>query len=62
MSEVNINCEWGLEGIEKFLSSSDVIIIVDVLSFSTSVDIACGNGAVLYPCYFTGSEAEVYAV
>lgn len=45
----DINCEWGLKGIEALSPSSDVIIIVDVLSFSTSVDIACENGARVYP-------------
>lgn len=44
-----INCEWGLKDIEALAPVSDVIIIVDVLSFSTSVDIACANGAYIYP-------------
>lgn len=44
-----INCEWGLKGIKALAPVSDVIIIVDVLSFSTSVDIACSNGALVYP-------------
>ncbi len=44
-----INCEWGLKGVEFLAPISDVIIIVDVLSFSTSVDIACENGALIYP-------------
>lgn len=57
-----INIEWGSQGLEKYKPVSDVIIIVDVLSFSTSVDIACGNGAIIYPFKLTGGEAEVYAV
>ncbi len=57
-----INCEWGLKGIEKFLPVTDVFIIVDVLSFSTSVDIACDKGAIVYPCNLEGREAQEYAV
>lgn len=38
--DVDIRCEWGLAGVEALSPTSDVVIIVDVLSFSTSVDIA----------------------
>ncbi|MEO8514134.1 MAG: hypothetical protein ABI543_11270 [Ignavibacteria bacterium] len=31
--EVRINCEWGLKGLNYLLPVSDIIIIVDVLSF-----------------------------
>lgn len=47
--QYNIHCEWGIKGIELYAPLSDVIIIVDVLSFSTAVDIACNNGAQVYP-------------
>ena len=57
----NINCEWGLKGIEKFKQVSDVIIIVDVLSFSTSVDIALSNGAVIFPYKFKDETSYLYA-
>jgi 2-phosphosulfolactate phosphatase len=57
----NINCEWGVKGIERFKQDSDVIVIVDVLSFSTSVDIALSRGAVIYPYRFTDETALLYA-
>jgi 2-phosphosulfolactate phosphatase len=57
----NINCEWGLKGIEKFKRISDAIIIVDVLSFSTSVDIALGNEAVIFPYRFKDETSYLYA-
>jgi len=60
-SEFNIKLEWGLPGIEQLLPVSDVIIIVDVLSFSTCVDIAVSNGAVIYPYKYKNESAADYA-
>lgn len=48
-AEYNIRCEWGKQGVARLAPISDVIIIVDVLSFSTAVDIATGQGALVYP-------------
>lgn len=47
--EFEIRMEWGLKGVEMLAPVSDVMIIVDVLSFSTCVDIATQRGAVIYP-------------
>lgn len=59
--EYDIRCEWGLAGIVQLSPSSDVIIIVDILSFSTSVDIAVGNGAMVYPFRGDRKSATSYA-
>jgi len=56
-----IRCEWGADGIAALGPLSDVIIIVDVLSFSTCVDIAVGNGAIIYPYRWSDTTAEHYA-
>jgi 2-phosphosulfolactate phosphatase len=60
-SEFNIKLEWGLPGIEQLTPVSDVIIIVDVLSYSTCVDIALNNGAVIYPYKYKDDSAIQYA-
>ncbi len=59
--EYNIRCEWGFTGVTQLASSSHSIIIVDVLSFSTAVDIAVENGAVIYPYRWNDETATAYA-
>ena len=61
-NQYNVGCEWGLEGLKLLAPISDVVIIVDVLSFSTSVDIACSNGAKVYPCKWKDEKALEYAL
>lgn len=59
--EFDIRLEWGTRGVEELARISDVIIIVDVLSFSTSVDIATSQGALVYPYKFRDETANAYA-
>ena len=56
-----INCEWGIDGINKFSSQSEITIIVDVLSFSTCVDIALSQKAIVYPYVYKDDSAIDYA-
>jgi 2-phosphosulfolactate phosphatase len=48
-SEFDIRFEWGEQGLKVLAPVSDAVIIVDVLSFTTSVDITVGRGAIVYP-------------
>lgn len=59
--DFDVKCDWGLPGIERLSPCSDVIIIVDVLSFSTCVDVAVKNGAFVYPYRWRDGTAEAYA-
>ena len=44
-----IRLAWGAEGLRRLAPVSDVIVIVDVLSFSTAVDVAVGREATVIP-------------
>ena len=60
-AEYNIRCEWGEKGVSLLAPTSDCIIIVDVLSFSTSVEIATSQGAVVYPYRWNDETAYEFA-
>lgn len=58
-SEFTLRCEWGERGVAALAPISDVVIIVDVLSFSTAVDIATNRGATVFPyCWRDQSTAD----
>lgn len=59
-AEFDIRCEWGMAGLKQ-LAPADVIVIVDVLSFTTSVDIAVSRGAVVLPYRWNDESAREYA-
>jgi 2-phosphosulfolactate phosphatase len=40
-----VRLEWGMDGVEALAPHCTVLIIVDVLSFTTSVDLIVGQGA-----------------
>ncbi|RKT82894.1 2-phosphosulfolactate phosphatase [Saccharopolyspora antimicrobica] len=48
MTSVDVHVDWGLPGL-RAMSEFPVLVIVDVLSFSTAVDIATSRGARVLP-------------
>ena len=60
-SEFELRCEWGEQGVAKLAPVSDVVVIVDVLSFSTCVEIATNNGAIVFPYRWNDESALDYA-
>jgi 2-phosphosulfolactate phosphatase len=56
-----LRCEWGEQGVAALRHTSDVVIVVDVLSFCTAVDIAVSRGAVVFPYGPADESLEEYA-
>ncbi|MDP8914668.1 MAG: 2-phosphosulfolactate phosphatase, partial [Pseudomonadota bacterium] len=44
-----VRSEWGIEGVRRLRPKVAVLVVVDVLSFSTAVDMATGRGAQVLP-------------
>ncbi len=61
-SEFEVRCEWGESGLRQLAPISDVVIIVDVLSFSTCVEIANSRGAIVFPYQWKNESARDYAI
>jgi 2-phosphosulfolactate phosphatase len=59
--DFDVRFEWGEHGVSVLAPISDAVIIVDVLSFSTSVDIAVNNGAAVFPYLWQDDRAVEFA-
>ncbi len=57
----DIRCEWGERGLAELAADSDVIVIVDVLSFSTCVDVATARGAMIFPFGWKDAASREFA-
>ncbi|MEM6392014.1 MAG: 2-phosphosulfolactate phosphatase [Planctomycetota bacterium] len=59
-STPTLSCEWADHGID-LAPANAVIIVVDVLSFTTSVDVGVGRGATVWPYRWKDETAAAYA-
>ncbi|MBD2325657.1 2-phosphosulfolactate phosphatase [Alkalinema sp. FACHB-956] len=60
-AEFDIRCEWGAHGVAQLAPISDVVIIVDILSFSTCIEIATHQGAIVFPYGWKDDSAQAFA-
>ena len=60
-SGFDVRCEWGENGVRHLAHGADAVIIVDVLSFSTCVEIATSRGAVVFPYRWKDESAAAFA-
>ena len=60
-NEYDIRLEWGQKGVEQLSVISDVVIIIDILSFSTCVDIVTNNFASVIPYKWKDETAVDFA-
>jgi 2-phosphosulfolactate phosphatase len=60
-SGFDVRCDWGENGIRHLATGADVVVIVDVLSFSTCVEIANSRGAIVFPYRWKDESAAAFA-
>lgn len=56
-----VRFDWGPNGLRRLAPVSAAVVIVDVLSFSTSVDVAVGQGARVLPYRWDNGDEAGYA-
>lgn len=57
-----VRMEWGPTGAEATVPAAGVAVVVDVLSFSTTLDVAVGRGIEVLPYRWRDDGAAAYAV
>jgi len=51
-----VRLEWGVEGVALLAAECAAVVVVDVLSFCTAVDVAVGHGATVLPQRTSGGS------
>jgi 2-phosphosulfolactate phosphatase len=57
----DIRLGWGIDGLKALRPAAAAVVVVDVLSFSTCVDVATARGATVLPYYGPAEAVEGYA-
>ena len=57
----DVRVEWGMPAMRHVAPLCAAVVVVDVLSFSTCVDIACTRGAAVLPYPHRDASAEAFA-
>ena len=57
---LNVDCQWGTNGL-RAIASGNIVVIVDVLSFSTATTVAVAHGAEILPCEWNDARAAELA-
>jgi 2-phosphosulfolactate phosphatase len=60
-AEFDERFDWGEDGVRRLAPVVDVLVVVDVLSFTTAVDVAVEHGATVYPYPLRGEAATAFA-
>jgi 2-phosphosulfolactate phosphatase len=60
-ADYDLRCEWGLQGLLHLSPISDAVVVVDILSFSTAVDIVVANGAFVLPYRWKDDSSAQFA-
>jgi 2-phosphosulfolactate phosphatase len=59
--QARVRMEWGQAGAEAICQGADVAVIVDVLSFTTTLTVAIDAGAEVYPYRWNDESARDFA-
>ena len=57
-----VRFEWAMAGAGAVAEGADVAVVVDVLSFTTTLSVAVERGITVYPFRWKDERAEAYAV
>ncbi len=59
--EFGVRMEWGINGAEQVSSGADYTVIIDVLSFTTTVSVALDSGIEVFPYPWRDATAQDFA-
>ena len=56
-----VRCDWGPSGAAAIAVGADLAVVVDVLSFTTTLTVALERGITVYPYRWRDDRAQAYA-